>query len=937
MQKWPAALLCGVLLAADHQGQVRFNTLPVPGATVTAKQGERAQSTITNPDGSYHLDLTGGPWTIEVALTGFATERREIATSTKTEFDLKMLSLGTIPAQQPTPAPAPTQTTTPKPRSGPDLAEMTQRAVDSFLINGSTTNGAASPFSQSGAFGNNRRNQRGQYNGSLGWIMGNSALDARPYSLTGQNTLRPAYLNGQGLASFGGPLKLRRWKPNVILNYQWTRNRNVSTQSGLVPNTNERGGIFPSPVRDPLSGAPFASNTVPASRISPQARTLLALYPQPNAPARYNYQVPLVRASHEDSLQSRFNQRIKRQNQLLGNFSFQSVRAGAPTLFQFLDTSRSLGLNAGLTWFRLFRPGFYGTFGAQFSRLNARLQPYFADRANIAREAGINGTYDAPAYWGPPTLTFAGGISPLIDGAYSRTRNQTAGANADIGWNRAAHNVTFGGSFRRQQFNVLAQEDARGSFTFTGAAAGNDFAGFLLGLPDASAIAYGNADKYLRATLLDGYVADDWRLKPGFTLNLGLRYEYASPVSERQGRLVNLALAPSFASAAPNVTGQPFQPDRNNFAPRLALAWRPWAANSTLIRAGYGIYYDTSVYQPIALQMAQQSPLSNTLRVQSTAANPLTLARGFNAPAALLRNTFAVDPFFRVGYSQNWQASLQGDLPRSFVLIATYQGGKGTRAQQQILPNTFPGSECGGCPAGFAYLMSNGNSIRHAGQFELRRRLKAGFTSTLNYTWAKSIDNAALGGRNQSLALTAQNWLNLRAERGLSVFDQRHLINWQTQYTTPMRANWRALREWTMASTLGYGTGQPLNPLYAAAVRGTGVTNTIRPDYTGQPLYQAQAGAFLNRAAFTAPAAGQWGNAGRNSITGPAGFTLNASAARTIRLSDRFSLDARLDAGNVLNHPVFPSWNAVVTSAQFGLPTNANAMRSLQSTLRVRF
>lgn len=903
-------LLAGIisisLIAAEQKGVVRFGGLPVPGATVRASQGDQSASTITAPDGSYVLDLAGGPWTLEVSLTGFETIRRD----TPGDFELKMLPLSAIPAAPPPPSPvavAAEAKPAAKPgvkRDGPDLAEMTQRAVDSFLINGSAINGAASPFAQAAAFGNNRRNQRGQYNGSLGLILGNSALDARPYSLTGQDTPRPGYTNMTGLLNFGGPLKLtRRIRPNVTLNYQWTRNRNVNTQSGLVPTHEQRS----------------------AANIVPQAQRLLALYPLPNFNdnPRYNYQVPIVRAAHDDSLQTRFNQRIKRQNQLLGNFSFQSVRADAPTLFQFLDTTSSLGVNAGLNWFRLIRPGFFANIGLQYSRSAQRVTPYFANRNNVAEEAGIGGTFDQPDYWGPPTLVFAGGISPLTTAQFARNRNQTGGLSADINWNRGSHSVTFGGSFRRQQFNILSQEDPRGTFTFTGA---NDFGDFLAGRPAASAIAYGNADKYLRATLYDGYVADDWRLKPGFTLNLGLRYDYASPTTERQGRLVNLN------GYTPYTSAQPFAPDRNNFSPRLGLAWRPWPANSTVIRAGYGIYYDTSVYQPIALQMAQQPPLSNTLRIQSP---NLTLAQGFTAPAATFRNTFAADPHFRVGYAQSWQASVQRDLPRSFVVIATYQGAKGTRAQQQILPNTFPNAECLNC--GFAYLMSNGNSIRHAGLLELRRRLKAGFTSTLNYTWAKSIDNAALGGRNQSAPMIAQNWLDLRAERGLSVFDQRHVVSWSTQYTTSMRAKLRALREWTVTSALGYATGQPLNPLYVAAVRGTGVTNTIRPDYTGANPYDAPPGAFLNRNAFTAPAPGRWGNAGRNSLTGPSGLTWNAAAARTIRLSDRFSADLRIEANNVMNHPVFPSWNAIVTSAQFGLPTNANQMRNVQSTVRVRF
>jgi trimeric autotransporter adhesin len=115
------------------------------------------------------------------------------------------------------------------------------------------------------------------------------------------------------------------------------------------------------------------------------------------------------------------------------------------------------------------------------------------------------------------------------------------------------------------------------------------------------------------------------------------------------------------------------------------------------------------------------------------------------------------------------------------------------------------------------------------------------------------------------------------------------------------------------------------------------VTGTIRPDYTGAKLYAAPPGLFLNPAAYTAPLAGQWGNAGRDSITGPAKFTLNASLGRTFRVGDRFNLDLRVDSTNAVNHVNFTSWNTIVNSAQFGLPASTIAMRSMQTTLRLRF
>jgi hypothetical protein len=129
----------------------------------------------------------------------------------------------------------------------------------------------------------------------------------------------------------------------------------------------------------------------------------------------------------------------------------------------------------------------------------------------------------------------------------------------------------------------------------------------------------------------------------------------------------------------------------------------------------------------------------------------------------------------------------------------------------------------------------------------------------------------------------------------------------------------------------------PETPIYLSVVPGTGVTGSIRPEYTGAPVYAAQPGFFLNPAAYTAPASGQWGNAGRNSIIGPGQFTLNTSMGRTFRLKGRFNLDLRVDAANLLNHATFTSWYTNITSPQFGLPIAANSMRSMQTTLRLRF
>jgi hypothetical protein len=1002
-----ACLILSLLPAAEHYGQVTFGGFPVPGATVTASQAQKTFTTVTDIQGLYSFpDLTEGTWTMHVAMLGFAAVKQDVVVGPNAppaKWELKLLPLDQIKAEvkaaEASPVPAPqSESEQPKPRNTPAPAgepsdeDLNQRAADGFLINGSTNNSASSPFSLSPAFGNRRYGGRQLYNGSVGLITDNSALDAQQFSLTGQNTPKPSYSRLTGIATFGGPLRiphLFRSGPNVFVAYQWTRNNTATNDPGLMPDSSERGGVFSGAVIDPFTGRPFPGNVIPESRISPQARALLTLYPSPNFTGNtgYNYQIPILNPTHQDALQSRFDKTLGSKDQIYGRFAFQSTRSDNSNLFDFLDASDRLGVNTDINWSHRLNHTWFLNLGYQFSRLSTRVTPFFENRANVSGNAGISGNDQTPMNWGPPSLTFASGIAGLSDGQSSFNRNQTSGVSASTLWTHRSHNIRFGADFRWQEFNYLSQQNPRGAFTFTGAATASDFADFLLGIPETSSIAFGNADKYFRESVYDAFVNDDWRVGPGLTLNAGLRWEYGAPITELYGRLVNLDIAPGFAAVAPLVASRPdgtltghlypsslVHPDKSGIEPRVGIAWRPISGSSMVVRAGYGVYYDTSVYQTIGLQMAQQPPLSKSFSVQNSPADPLTLANGFLASPAITGNTFAIDPNFRVGYAQNWQLSVQRDLPGSLQMTATYLGIKGTRGPQEFLPNTFPSgavNPCPACPTGFAYLTSGGNSTREAAQIQLRRRLHNGFTGTLQYTFSKSVDDdAALGGQGAVItpsAVTqsgpttltgpgpsgggppnfaiAQNWRDLSGERGLSSFDQRHLLSLQLQYTTGMGiaggtllSGWKGalLREWTVATLTTGGSGLPQTPIYLSPVEGTGVTGTIRPEYTGAPLYTAPAGRFLNPAAYIAPLPGQWGNAGRDSITGPAQFTLNASLGRTFRVSDRLNLDLRFDATNALNHVTFTSWNSIVNT-QFGLPAGANAMRSLLTNLRLRF
>jgi len=978
--------------ASKQRGKVIYNGLPVPGATITASHGGKSVSTVSDENGAYTFpNLADGQWNLKLTMTGFAAVARDVsvtAQASPTVWELKMLSTAEILAEAknskvaPLPAAPVEADTKKKDEAAAQPAEKPhseEDSADGLLVNGSQNNAATSQSSIDPAFGNGRTGSKGLYSASLALILDNSALDARPYSLSGLATPKSSYTHVTSVATFGGPLNiphLMRHGPNLFVIYQWTRDRNAITDSGLVPTLAERSGILPT------------GNVT----VSPQAQALLAFYPLPNITgnAMYNYQVPLINNLHRDILQLRLDKNVSRRDNVYGSFDSQSTRADNVSLFAFRDTTDTLGINGKINWNHHFNHNIYANTGFSYSRLRTQITPFFDNRTNVSGAAGISGNDQSPANWGPPALIFSSGIASLSDAQSAFDRNQTEAVSESVEWYRGNHNFKAGGDFRREEFNYFAQQDPRGTFTFSGAATGtSDFADFLAGTPDTSSIAFGNPDKYLRQSVYDAYLTDDWRLRPELTLNIGLRWEYGAPITELKGRLVNLDVTQNFAAVAPVLASSPvgpltgrryptslLRPDYRGIEPHLGLSWRPFAGSSVVVRGGYGIYDDTSVYQATALALAQQAPLSKSLSVQNNPACPLSLANGFLPCAAFTPDTFAVDPNFRVGYAQTWRLAVQRDLPAALQMVVTYLGIKGSNGVQEFLPNTYPlgaANPCPQCPTGFIYRGSNGTSLRNAGTLQLRRRLRSGLTATIEYTYSKSIDDdSVLGGQgpvttgatsqSTASATIAQNWLDLRAERSLSSFDQRHLITAAVQYTTGMGlggntllGGWRGriLKEWTIAADLSAGSGLPETPVFLAPVNGTGFSGSIRPDRTSAPLYSVSSGHFLNAAAFAAPAPGQWGNAGRNSIIGPGTFTFNTSFSRTFRISKRLNLDVRLNSENLLNHAVFTQYNTVINPAPsavlsaatnkvnssplFGLPVAAGAMRSQQITARLRF
>ena len=822
------------------------------------------------------------------------------------------------------------------------------------------------------SFGNGRRNPRQQYNGNAAFTLDNSVWDARSYSVNGQETDKPAYAKARATVMFGGPLKIPKLFENskgmFTFNYQLGRTRNGTTSTQTMPTLLERSADFsqsigaqgPVTIYDPLTGSPFPGNVIPMNRINTASLGLLNFFPAPNGPGyKYNFQTPITTIQNSDNLNTRLNQTLSKKDRINGGLGYQGSNNTTPNLFGFIDTGSGHSWNANVSWGHNFTTRVINNLRYTYSRATSLTSPFFANRENVAAELGITGTSQAPLNYGPPTLSFTN-YAALSDGNSSLTRNQTSATGDSLIWIHGLHNMTFGGDFSRRQNNRFADPNPRGTFAFTGLTTSNivngvavngtgfDFADFLLGNPDTSAVRYGNGSLYYRTTAYDVYATDDWRMSQMFTLNFGLRYDYTSPISDLFDRMVNLQVAPGFATIAPVLAGQSsaypgslVRPDRNNFSPRIGFSWRPIPKKSMVVRGGYGIYYNTQVYNTIANNMAQQPPYSTTLSIATNLANPLTLQNGFIVPAGqTYTNTYAVDPNYRIGYAQIWQVSVQNDLGHSLVGTITYNGTKGTRLDQSILPNSAPpGAKALPFPSGYIYEMSNGNSIYHGVTFQLNRRFRNGVSFNANYIYSKAIDNA----------VQAQNFLSTSAERAPSATNRTNVANFMWQYSTgvsrgggTLANGWKGalMKDWTVTNNISLGSGLPLTPIVGgnrATTTGTGITGSVRANATGLSVTDAPAGEPFNFAAFTVPAAGQWGNAGRDTIIGPNQFSLNASIGRVFRLGERRSADLRFDSTNALNHVSFRGFNTTIGSNSLGLLTGPSNMRSLTVTLRFRF
>jgi len=664
----------------------------------------------------------------------------------------------------------------------------------------------------------------------------------------------------------------------------------------------------------------------------------------------------------------RVQRNITQKDRLAYHIGYQTRGGDTSQPFGFLDTTSGSGLATDLSWTRTFTPSLISTARVTFNRNRNETRPFFANGPDVAEELGIQGTSANPLNFGPPALNFSGSSSfaSLSDGSPVLTRNQSQSGSESFVVVHGKHSFTFGAQYTRNDWNTTTDPNGRGTLNFTGQATGAadcptgqvcglDFADFLLGLPQSASIRYGQST-YLQQNAWNAYAMDEWKVGPNLTLSLGVRYELFFPLEEKYGQMANLAIAPGFTSATVETPATPGAPaglinaDYKNFSPRLGLAWKvPNIHRSTVIRLGYGIYYNGQAYIGLARNLTQQPPFAVSESVNSTPENPLTIATALLGAAVpgTVTNTYAVDPSYRTPYAQTWSASIQRDLGAGFFTEIGYLGTKGTRLDVLTTPNQGPPGT-GFRSQVYTYDSSVGDSIYHALQTRLQRRFRHGISMQALYTFSKSIDDSStFGGAGNTVA---QNWLDLAAERGLSSFDRRHVLTMSWVLTSPFgsdashfAANGLAgtlLRNWQLTGGLTAETGTPLTARVGSTGVGLAATGGVgsgRAEATGDSISAATG--FFNTNAFTSVVpAGEFGDAGRNTIPGPGLVSLNLGFGRSFQLGDSHRrMELRLEGTNVLNQVSYTSVYTVVGASNYGLAAAAAPMRSMNAVLRFRF
>jgi hypothetical protein len=787
---------------------------------------------------------------------------------------------------------------------------------------------------------------------------------------------RPIFRQSQFGGSAGGPAGLR--ETYFFASYEGVRGKSAKPALSIVPGANLRAGDFSgaNPIFDPMSldaatgaRAPFPGNRIPDSRIDSAATKYLNSFePLPNRSAgSANYLDTTPNENTTDNASFRLDHQFPDQSRIFGRYTLNREHDRIAGAFPLLPASERVRAQQAAIGYTFAGAAWVHEAHVSFTRLRLFDVPESAFRTNVAGDLGLDNAPSDPFAFGLPSFIVTNFSLVTDDPALPQVQRDNLWHFA-YSSSRTSGRHTWKAGFDGMHFTMayLQSRLARGEYTYTGSftalpgsslASGDPFADFLLGFPQSTSRNAGNTQAYLRQNTFAGYLQDDWRVSSSLTFNFGFRYEYFAPFTEDRGSLLNLDYSGLPAPPSLAAVSRAVRPDRNNIAPRAGAAWQ--FGRDTVFRAGYGIYYSPEI--AVETYDLTLNRLRNEVNQTSGSGAPLLTTRNaFPRTASTgLPSYFGMDPAARTPYVQQWTAGVQHELPGRIMLEAAYVGTKGTALGRFRRFNTplhvvtgenlpprdgdlqslrpFPG-------LGMIIQRQHiANSIYHSLQVKADKRFSRHLGFLASFVWSKSIDDAdsVVPGLFESFG--AQDERNLRLERGLSFFNVGRRVSAGVVYELPRAQDrLRILRNWQASAILTLQDGTPVNPVYFAFdPANSGTPN--RPDIVpGQsitlPRSQRTADRFFNTDAFRAPAEFHFGNAGRNIIQGPGNNVLDIALDRRFVLSERQSLQFRVEAFNVFNHPnwgipgPYPDFGPF-----FGKIFSTGEPRRMQFALRYRF
>ncbi len=815
--------------------------------------------------------------------------------------------------------------------------------------------------------------------GSLFYFNRNRVTAAKNFFATGLPN--PKFNRNEFGGSVGGPIVKN--KLFYFGTYEGLEQRSTGTSFVAMPTTALKNGDFTglAVIRDPYTAArtPFPNNAIPSGRFSPVSVELLKFATDPNGPGTgaaglgNNFVVNNPTKEFNDRYTARIDYELSPKDRISGRY-FQvdngpyQAAGGGTDKFGNWGGNGTATKNVVGSYSRIITPSLFmeARFSFQHANLfrtpqNGGYDPSKLIPGLIAPLAGLGGL---------PTVTILG-FRGFDDRPGSGDRSLRYEYFHNATWIKRAHTVKMGFEFSRSSaYNWQNTAPFRGSFRFDGRYTGHSFADYLLGTTTQTGRASKNAEVDMVNNRWSAFVQDDWKVNRKLTVNLGVRYDFYGVFSNAKGDLssfdpelgkvvlISGTPDPRLMSTLPVVLGKDlgldssnwYNNDRNNFAPRVGFAYRPFGGTRFVVRAAYGIYYnDVGGYSFLGVPSNPPFIVSETFDAPPGTTPTLTFATPF-AGAGTIPSSPRVAAWARDRvnpYQQQWNFTLESEVVRNTAVRVSYLGNLGLHLDR-VFPMNEPLPAPGNVQArrpyqpfgNINYQETGRNSILHALQVGVIRRYSNGHSFQMEYQF-----NRALG--ENTFASAPMDFRNSRLDRGNLDYVRRHVLTTNYVYDLPFGKGrpyltgvsgfgGKMISGWQLTGIVSMGTGEPYSITFTSTTVGW---PSSRADIIGNPnVDNPTIDRWFDPSAFGVPAPFEYGNSARNMLFGPGYFNWDAGILKNTNITERMLLEFRAELFNVPNHPNFglPA-SSISVPASVGRISSAGDARTVQFGMRLRF